>query len=205
MKSKIIEQLGQTDILLPALIAEGLAANDRVKARLSVLQAAVGYAREPQGARFDLANECSAARLDPVALEALFNGASLIAGDRLAAPGLANLEAAIWDDVATMLRPIKAGDMAEGGKALARLAALKGVASQQAADTLELAHIAKLTRITDSGGDSLHRLVMDLHKALNRLSATHAAEVVAGAHVHGLNAGGPRRSRSLHARGRLDP
>jgi hypothetical protein len=33
MKSQIIEQLGQTDILLPALIAEGLAANDRVKAR----------------------------------------------------------------------------------------------------------------------------------------------------------------------------
>ncbi len=186
MKSKIIEQLGQTDILLPALIAEGLAANDRVKARLSVLQAAVGHAREPQGARFDLANECSAARLDPVALEALVNGASLIAGDRLAAPGLANLEAAIWDDVATMLRPIKAGDAAEGGKALARLAALKGAASQQAADTLELAHIAKLTRISDSGGDSLHRLVMDLHKALNRLSVAHAAEVVAGAHVHGL-------------------
>ena len=186
MKSQIIERLGQTEILLPALIAEGLAGNDRVKARLSVLQAAVRHAREPHGARFNMANECRAARLDPVALETLVNSASLVAGDRLAAPGLASLEVAIWDDVTSMLRAIKAGDAAEGGKALERLSALKGSVSQQAADTLELAHIAKLTGISDTGGDSLHRLVMDMHKALNRLSATHAAEVLAGAHVHGL-------------------
>ena len=31
MKSQIIERLGQTDILMPSLIAEGLSANDRVK------------------------------------------------------------------------------------------------------------------------------------------------------------------------------
>ena len=37
MKARIIERLGQTDGLLPALIGEGLAANDRVKARLNVL------------------------------------------------------------------------------------------------------------------------------------------------------------------------
>ncbi len=79
-----------------------------------------------------------------------------------------------------MLRPIKAGDAAEGGKALERLTALKGAASQQAADTLELAHIAKLTRISASGGDSLHRLVMDLHKALNRLSAGARGRITGG-------------------------
>jgi hypothetical protein len=44
MKSDIIELLGETELLLPALIAEGLAANDRVKARLGVLQAAVDHA-----------------------------------------------------------------------------------------------------------------------------------------------------------------
>jgi hypothetical protein len=33
MKSEIIERLGQADLLLPALIAEGLTANDRVKLR----------------------------------------------------------------------------------------------------------------------------------------------------------------------------
>jgi hypothetical protein len=49
MKSDIIAQLGQTDILLPSLIAEGLCANNRVKARLSVLQAAGRHARDPSG------------------------------------------------------------------------------------------------------------------------------------------------------------
>jgi hypothetical protein len=39
MKSRIIEQLGKTDILVPSLITEGLTANDRVKARMSALQA----------------------------------------------------------------------------------------------------------------------------------------------------------------------
>ena len=38
MKSQIIKELGQADILLPSLIADGLAANDRVKVRLSALQ-----------------------------------------------------------------------------------------------------------------------------------------------------------------------
>ena len=58
MKSEIITQLGQTDILLPSLIADGLSANSRVKARLSVLQAAARHARDPSGTGFHLADEC---------------------------------------------------------------------------------------------------------------------------------------------------
>ena len=92
MKSEIIEQLGQFDLLLPSLIAEGLAANDRLKARLSVLQAAAQHAREPLGARFDLAGECRAAGIDTMAMEPLVNRATLSAGERLSAPGLAAWE-----------------------------------------------------------------------------------------------------------------
>jgi hypothetical protein len=40
MKSEIIKELGQADILLRSLVADGLAANDRIKVRMSVLQAA---------------------------------------------------------------------------------------------------------------------------------------------------------------------
>jgi hypothetical protein len=47
MKSRIVEQLGQAEILLPGLVAEGLRANDRAKVRLSVLQAAAEHARDP--------------------------------------------------------------------------------------------------------------------------------------------------------------
>jgi uncharacterized protein Yka (UPF0111/DUF47 family) len=186
MKSAIVERLGQTDILLPTLIAAGLFANDRVKAYLSVLQAAARHARDPNGARFDLTEECRAAGIDAVAMETLVNRASLSTGERIAAPGLGNLGIAIWDDGATMVRAVKAGDSARGDAALERLLAIKGAASLGSSDAVELGEIAKLTGLSDGDGDSLHRLVMDLHKGLNRLSAVHAEEVLAGAHVYGL-------------------
>ncbi len=39
MKTGIVQQLGKVEVLLPARVVEGLAANDRAKARLSALQA----------------------------------------------------------------------------------------------------------------------------------------------------------------------
>jgi uncharacterized protein Yka (UPF0111/DUF47 family) len=186
MKSEIIERLGQFDLLLPSRIAEGLAANDRVKVRLSVLQAAAHRAREPKSARFDLTGECRAAGIDAVALETLVNRASITVGERISAPGLGSLGTAIWDDVATMIRAVKAGDPAHGDKAAARLAAIQASVSFGSSDDVELAEIARLTGLSDGDGDSLHRLVMDLHKSLNRLAAAHAEEVLAGAHVYAL-------------------
>lgn len=186
MKSEIIERLGQTDILLPSLIADGLSANDRVKARLSILQAAGRHARDPHATRFDLVNECRAVGIDAFAMETLVNGASPLAGERITAPGLGKLATAIWDDVATMIQAVKAGDAAQGDAALERLSAIQAAASLDASDTVELMQVAKLTGLSGNTGDGLHRLVMDLHKALNRLSADHAEEVLAGAHVYGL-------------------
>lgn len=186
MKTEIVERLGQTDLLLPSLIAEGLVANDRVKVRLSILQAAARRVRDPQAKRFDLANECRAAGIDPVAVEAVVGRASLSAGERITAPGLGSLGTAIWNDVETMVRAVKAGDAAQGDSVLKRLSAIRGSASLGSSDDIELAQIARLTGLADRDGDSLHRLIMDLHKDLNSLAAAHAEEVLAGAHVYAL-------------------
>ena len=186
MKSEIIEQLGQVDLLLPSLVAEALAANDRVKLRLSVLQAAARRAREPKSARFDLTGECRAAGVDHVALETLVNHASLLAGERISAPGLGSLGAAIWDDMGSMIRAVQAGDPAQGSRAAERLSAIQTAAPFGPADDVDVRNIARLTGLSDGDGDSLHRLIMDLHKALNRLAAAHAEEVLAGAHVYAL-------------------
>jgi hypothetical protein len=67
MKSRIVEELGQAEILLPGLVAEGLRANDRAKVRLSALQAAAGHASDPSGAFSDLAAECRSAGVDAIA------------------------------------------------------------------------------------------------------------------------------------------
>lgn len=187
MKSEIIEQLGQVDLLLPSLIAEGLAANDRVKLRLSILQAAAHRARDPKNARFDLARECRDTGLDPVAAETLVNQATLFRGDRISAPGLEHLGVGIWQDMEAMLRAVRAGDAAAADIETARLAAIRASAPFDSSDDVALEQIIRLTGLPDrNASDSLHGLIMDLHKALNRLAAANAEEVLAGAHVHGL-------------------
>ena len=186
MKTGIVEWLGQSDLLLPQLIAEGLAANDRVKARLSVLQAAAQHAHDPHGTRIDLTEECRAAGLDPIPLQALANSATLADGAKIMATGLAALGGAIWEDMAAMLRAVQAGDPDRAGAYSARLAAITAASPLGAEDNLATAEIARLTAISEAGG--LHRLIMDLHRALNALAAAHAQELVAGAHSYGLTA-----------------
>src|SRR5271166_3312722 len=186
MKSDIIDRLGQTDLLLPSAIGQGLAANNRVKVRLSILQAAAAHAFAPNRTSFDLTDECRAVGIDPVPMELLVNHASPLGGERITAPGLGNLETAIWADVTAMAEAVAKGDTAAADAARARLIAIKAADDRQALDEVELARIAKLTGLSATGDDSLHRVVMDLHKMLNRLSAAHAEEIVAGAHVHGL-------------------
>jgi hypothetical protein len=125
MKSRIVEQLGHTDILLPSLIAEGLAANDRVKVRLSALQAAAEHARKTTETPVDLAAECRAAGIDPTAIQSLVTGAGQAGNGRIAAPGLASLSDAILCDVATMVRAVEAGAPNEPKAATDRLSAIK--------------------------------------------------------------------------------
>ena len=187
MKSQIIEQLGQADILLPSLVAEGLAANDRIKVRMSALQAAAHHAREPDHPATDLQVECHAAGIAPAALATLIGGAHLAGDGRIAAPNLARLMKEIHDDAATMLRAVSAGKPAEGETMDARLAAIRSAGLLEAANEIEIARVARLTGVADGGADSLHRLVMDLHKALNRLAADCAEEILSGAHVFGLH------------------
>jgi uncharacterized protein Yka (UPF0111/DUF47 family) len=188
MKSQIIEQLGQVDILLPSLIAEGLAANDRIKVRMSALQAAAHHAREPASPATDLHVECRAAGIAPAALATMIGGAHLAGDGRMAAPNLARLMKEMADDATTMIRAVSTGRPAEGYTMTARLAAIQTAGLLEASSEIEIARIARLTGVTEGGADSLHRLVMDLHKALNRLATDCAEEILSGAHVFGLHA-----------------
>ena len=186
MKSEIVEQLGQSDLLLPSRIAEGLAANDRVKVRLSVLQAAGSRAGNPDGEKFALAEECRAIGIDPVAMEKLVDRAALSIDGRMTAPGLGGLGQTIWRDVETMADAVAAADIDQRKATIARLQAIQATAPFGSHDDIALSQIGKLTTVSAQDGDSLHRLIMDLHKLLNELAAVHAEEVIAGAHVYGL-------------------
>jgi uncharacterized protein Yka (UPF0111/DUF47 family) len=186
MKSRIIEELGQTDVLLPSLVARGLAANDRIKVRMSALQAAAEHARNRSSPPPDLTSECHAAGIDPDQVGQLVSGAKTAADGRITAPNLGDLGKGMLADIGAMIDAVRAGATAEGEAAAKRLAALNAQGQLAALSDIDPAEIAKLTTISVAAGDSLHRLVMDLHKALNRLAAGFAQETVAGAHAYGL-------------------
>jgi uncharacterized protein Yka (UPF0111/DUF47 family) len=186
MKTGIIAQLGHADILLPSLIAEGLAANGRVKARLTALQAAAQHAGTPSAKPIDLATECRAAGIDAAAIKSLVSEARQAGNGRIAAPGFADVGHAIRDDVEIMIRAVAAGSPGDARAARDRLSAIEAQELFAATDEADADRIARLTGIFAGGGDSLHRLVMDLHKGLNRLAAGCAEEILAGARVHGL-------------------
>ena len=205
MKSQIVEHLGQSDILLPSLIAEALAANDCIKVRLSALQAAARHASQPDRPASDLQVECRAAGIAPAAVAALIDGAHVVGEGRIAAPNLAKLMKDIVDDVVVMIRAAKAGEPPAGEAMSARLSAIQASGLLETSNEIEASRIAKLTGVAEDGVDSLHRLVMDLHKVLNRLAAGCAEEIVAGAHAFGLRPDDHRSVESFMRGTRGDP
>lgn len=189
MKTGIIEHLGHRDVLLPGLIAEALRANDRAKVRLSVLQAAARHAAAPDASRSPLTQECRTVGLDPVAMEELVASAVADTAGEVSGPGLAALGEAIWGDVEAMAQGVAAADPGAAEPAQARLLALREAHALGRTDSIAAGEVARLTGLPGETGDSLHRLIMDLHRALNRLAVAHAEEDVAGARVSGLTTG----------------
>jgi uncharacterized protein Yka (UPF0111/DUF47 family) len=185
MKSRIIQELGQAELMLPNLVAGALRANDQAKLRMSVLQAAAQHAHDPNSPPADLAAECGSAGIDAGATRSLLAGARVNGDGVIEAPGLAKLSEALLSDVTTMIDAVSAGDAPAGKAAGERFAAI-GASLDLGNEHISEADIAKLTAVFDGETDSLHRLVMDLHKALNRLTAQCAEETVGGALTYGL-------------------
>jgi uncharacterized protein Yka (UPF0111/DUF47 family) len=148
------------------------------------LQAAAEHARDPHGVPADLSAECRSAGVDAIAAKALVAGARPVVNGVIEAPGLAKLGEALIADMETMIKAAN-GD-AGVGNAEDRLAA-SGARQSLGKERITQSEIAALATVTSGEQDSLHRLLMDLHKALNRLAAQCAEEVVAGAHTHGLH------------------
>jgi uncharacterized protein Yka (UPF0111/DUF47 family) len=184
MKSLIVGRLGHDELILPGFIAKGLAANDRAKVRMTVLQALLRHALDPAVEAIDLSAECRAAGVDAKAIRALIADAR--EGDgKIAAAGLEKFTEALRNDVETMMEAVAAGDAPAGKKAAERWTPIKETTTA-GGDEIAMDKIAALTSVPSGDRDSLHRLVMDLHKDLNRLSAGCAEETVNGAHAFGL-------------------
>lgn len=186
-KSGIVERLGDKSILLPALLGDGLTANDRIKLILTLLQEATAQAGGSGRRPNLLTAERQAAGLGDAAFDNTVTGAQTIGPDRLLVPGIRTLLGLLRQDLASMLAPLEAADPTTAKPMAARFAALSAKLPTAEADQIDPAAIKAITAARRGGQDSVHLLTMDLHKCLNKLSTEIAGDVIDGAHVYHVN------------------
>ena len=187
-KSRIVEALGEEGLRLPALLNEALAANDRAKYLFTVLQVAQGHADHPGGPAPELRAEREAAGLAAAGFDDVAAAATKVGEARYFMPGVDRLCARLHVEVDAMLAPLEAADPDAAGFA-ARRTRLAAEPWCDEDDCISGEQIAALTAGGQGGADTVHRLVMDMHKALNALQARIASETIDGAHAYGMAEG----------------
>ena len=109
-KVQIVERLGETEVLLPELLATALQANDRAKVRMTLLQEALAHAQNPALAPQSLDAERRAVGLDLPAFASTVKDARALGGGRFAIPGASALIEGLYADIEAMLAPVLAAD-----------------------------------------------------------------------------------------------
>jgi hypothetical protein len=198
-KSQIIRELGENSLLLPSLLADALAANDRLKLALTLLQEAAAHAAEPTRAIDTLAAERRAAGLGKPEFDAMVAGARSLGSGRLHVPGAQTLLETLGHDLERLLAPLHAAGIAAFSDLDARRAALLKTLPTAHHDDLSMDDIHAMASARRGGPDSVHLLVMDAHKAINAVAAASALEVIDGAHVHHIDSADRPRIRAFMA------
>ena len=182
MKTEVLAALGEWELGRPAAVNAALAANDRVKFALTLLQAALAHADHPDQPADNLRRERIACGIDDLELDGMI-AATRRQAARYHVPGAQRLLARIAADMRVMAAPVLAAGRTEVATRLDGLLAAMPAAEN---DLLDAGAVAAMTRARRGAADSLHQLVMDLHKELNGLQAALAQEILEGAAVYGL-------------------
>ena len=205
-KSDAVAAMGPSTLLLPAWIKAALAANDRLKLYLTVLQAAASHAEHPNTEALDLGRESAAAGADERWLRDLPAACSRVNGSLLV-PDLRRLAQRLAEDLSVMARPVleaHRNDDDPGPRVKHWLGWLALIGSKESGgESLTSEQMCLLTDGKREGkkqgrqegkrghdndsqnfdAGSFHLLVMDLHKQINHLASNLSSEEISGAHV----------------------
>ena len=184
-KERIIEELGEGELLLPELVHRALAANDRVKYLLTLLQTARAAADGAQES--DLREERLASGVEDPALDRVVADSARAGEGAYRIPYAAKIVRQANAEVETMLAPLLASGSGSADQLHRRLAALED-SLHVAENTIGAEDLALLTAAGHER-DSLHLLVVDAHRELNLLLAQLATETIDGARAHRLEEG----------------
>ena len=186
-KDRIIEALGERHLLLPGLIARALAANDRVKYLLTLLQTARTAADGATGLT-NLQDERVASGVDDAQLDRVVSESSREGDGWYRIPGAELLSEQAILEVRRMLAPLEAA-AAPAAENLADRVDAVTAALRVEGDRIATEDVVRLTAPRGTGDDSLHLVVMDAHRELNALEARIASDSIDGARVHDLDPG----------------
>ena len=180
-KKTMIQELGEEELILPTLVNNALEANDRVKYYFTLLQAARSHARLPGTEFSNLRAEREAAGVDDATFDRVIAESSNIGTDILQIPHAERILSEIRSCLEEMAAPILARRDATGESFERRLKALLAELPESEGDVIGTELIQRITAGEEGSIDSIHLLVMDLHKALNALQGELASEIVDGA------------------------
>jgi hypothetical protein len=122
-KREVLEELGESTLLLPALVASGLEANDRAKYLLTLFQAAREHADSPSMRPPSMREERLAAGVTDDDLDSVVERSRRTAPNSYHVPNAGLIHARLIDAIDDMLRPLDAARL-EDAPDHARLRAL---------------------------------------------------------------------------------
>jgi len=186
-KKEIIRELGEKEILLPALVNAALLANDRVKYYFTLIQSAVNHAENPEEEQSNLRAERELAEIDNFQLDSVVHDTVKAGPAAYDLPLTDEIFTAIGTCMDEMIQPFLINGNENGTDFSRRLKTLIPVISQGHNGILTGAAVKRMTSGSRDGEDSLHLLVMDVHKALNRMQGKISSEQVDGAVAYLLN------------------
>jgi uncharacterized protein Yka (UPF0111/DUF47 family) len=188
-KRIIIQELGEDGLLLPMLVNRALAANDRIKYFFTLLQTAQERAEHPERTLPTMRTERETAGIESEQFDTVVLGALRIDEESYSVPFLPEIISGMMDCMEEMIAPFSAqgSDDAEGF--IQRRDALVAVLHEGSDGTISSSLIGRITSGDTKENDSLHLLVMDLHRALNQLQIALSKETIDGAMTYMLGPG----------------
>jgi len=183
-KDRIIATLGESELLLPDLMSRALSANDRVKYLLTLVQSARAAADGDSDAS-DLHEERLASNVSDPSLDRVVHASERNDDGAYAILGAGELARAAFGETETMLVPLRVAGVAAFEKLTKRLHQLEKAVTPDG-ETITAQDISLLTAGRRRDQDSLHLVVLDAHRELNRLAGNLANESIEGALAYGI-------------------
>src|SRR6185437_12352063 len=208
-KSKIINELGINELLLPSLIDDALIANDRIKYFFTLIQIAKHRANDPTKEFSNLSHERQASGVDDRIFDTVIDQSIKIDDKHYQIANFELIVEQIFFCIDKMIVPLKiieykkesmsTIDNKEVKSSLTQNISIEGFPYSKRSEELRkkigIKYKDNVVNVDDinvivSGQrekeDSYHLLVMDLHKELNKLQLNISQELINGATVYGI-------------------